>query len=301
MILLKALIWIFGAFLVFIVGRGAFKNDHGELSIRPIPIFLAIAILALTLIGPTCFGEIQSGYRGIVLQFGAPTGKILDEGLYVIMPVMQLVESMSVQIHAYETAAAAASKDLQNVSTKVTLNYAVEPTSVVKVYRDLRHDYLDRIIKPGIQEAVKAATAMYTAEQLITLRPKVRESIQSVLNERLASHGIRIDAMSITSFEFSDSFDTAIEAKVTAEQQALKAERDLVRIQTEAKQKIEGAKAEAEGLRLQRENISAELIELRRIEAYRAAIDKWDGKMPAVVTGNGPVPMLDVFQHASAK
>ena len=243
------------------------------------------------------FGEVQSGFRGIVLQFGAPIGEVKEEGLYVVVPFAQRVEQMSVQVNAYDADSTAASKDLQNVTTKVTLNYAVDPAAVVKVYQTLRHDYVERVIRPSIQEAVKAATAGYTAEELITKRHSVNADIQRILQERLQPNGIRVVAMSITDFNFSETFNNAIEAKVTAEQQSLKAQQDLKRIKVEAEQKIANAKAEAESLRLQRENISAEMIQLRRIEAYRLAIEKWDGKMPTVVTGSGPVPMLDIFNN----
>jgi seryl-tRNA synthetase len=85
----------------------------------------------------------------------------------------------------------------------------------------------------------------------------------------------------------------AIESKQTAEQLALKAKRDLDRIKIEAEQKVTAAKAEAESLRLQRANISSELIELRKVEANLKAIDKWNGILPQV-TGGGAVPFIGV-------
>ena len=96
----------------------------------------------------------------------------------------------------------------------------------------------------------------------------------------------------MTDFEFSAEFNRAIESKQTAEQNALRAKRDLERIKVEAEQKVTSAKAEAEALRLQRQVISPELIQLRQIEAQIKAIEKWDGKLPNV-TG-GAVPFIQV-------
>ena len=78
-------------------------------------------------------------------------------------------------------------------------------------------------------------------------------------------------------FAFANSAQayTSQEAKQTAEQNALKAERDLDRIKVEAQQTIAAATAEAEALRLQKMNISPDLIELRKIEANLKAIEKW--------------------------
>jgi regulator of protease activity HflC (stomatin/prohibitin superfamily) len=166
---------------------------------------------------------------------------------------------------------------------------------VGRVFQTLGRDYEDRIIKPAIQEAVKGSTAQFDAEKLITERPKIKEMISILLVERLKTHGIRVDAVSLTDFSFSPDFTKAIEAKVTASQLALKATRDLERIKMEAQQKIESAKAEAEALRLQKEQVTTGLLELRRIENERLALEKWDGRLPTVVSGNSVVPVLDVF------
>ncbi|MCC6714910.1 MAG: prohibitin family protein, partial [Gammaproteobacteria bacterium] len=75
---------------------------------------------------------------------------------------------------------------------------------------------------------------------------------------------------------------------------ALKAQRDLERIKVEAEQKLTQARAEAESLRLQKENVTPELVELRRIEAQLKAIEKWNGYMPQV-TG-GAMPLINLSQ-----
>ena len=150
-----------------------------------------------------------------------------------------------------------------------------------------------KIITPAVQEAVKASTALYTAEDLIVKRPEVRDKIRGLLNERLSKHGVIVDEFSITNFSFSRSFTEAVEAKTTAEQQKLKAERDLLRIKVEAEQKIAQAKAEAESLKLQKQEVTNELLRLREIENQRKAIEKWDGRLPATMMGNS-VPFVQV-------
>jgi regulator of protease activity HflC (stomatin/prohibitin superfamily) len=135
--------------------------------------------------------------------------------------------------------------------------------------------------------------AQFTAEELIQRRTEVKSQVQTMLNTRLRKNYLIVDAVSITDFDFSAEFNTAIEAKQQAEQLALKAQRDLVRIKTEAEQKIAQAKAQAEALRLQKEQVTPQLIELRRIEAQMAAIEKWNGVLPQY-TGNGPIPFLNV-------
>ncbi len=298
MVFLKLLIWLVAVVIAVVAVWGGLRREREEIvGVKGGSIFVAVLAFIIAAMVNACFGQVPAGSRGIVLQFGAPTGQVNGEGFYMVFPpFIRTVELMTVQVNAYETQAEAASKDLQIVTAKVTFNYSVDPHAVVKVYRELRHEYVERIIKPAIQEAVKASTATFTAEELITRRPAIRDAMNVLLSQRLTRFGIQLAAMSITDFNFSESFNSAIEAKVTAQQQALKAERDLQRIKTEAQQKIESAKAEAEALRVQKENVTPELLRLRTIEVQRTAIEKWNGVLPIVVTAGGPVPILDVFQ-----
>ena len=255
---------------------------------------VVVVIVVLSVLGGS-FGTVGAGERGVLLRFGAVTGKILDEGLYLKVPFMEDVVLMSTQIMKYTAPATSSSQDLQVVSTEVTLNYQLDGNQVAEIYRSLRRDYEYRVIQPYIQEAVKSTTANYNAEELITQRPAVRNALQQVVSERLKPLGMNVVQLSITDFQFSSAFQQAIEAKVTAVQQALEAENALQRVEFEAKQQVARARAEAEGLKLQKANITKDLIELRKIEVQGAAVDKWNGVMPTVVTSGGPVPMLDVF------
>lgn len=237
--------------------------------------------------------QVGAGERGIVLNFGAVQDRVLDEGIHFRVPIMQEVILMDVKIHKAVTDAASASSDLQDVTLAVALNYHIVPDKANVVYQTIGVEFKERIIDPAIQEVVKAVSARYTAEELITKRPAVSAEMQSSLKERLLMYNIAVDAFSLVSFNFSKIFTDAIEAKQTAEQNALKAKRDLDRIKVEAEQTITAARAEAEALRLQKMNISPDLIELRKIEANLKAIEKWNGILPQV-TGAGAVPFIGV-------
>ena len=254
---------------------------------------LAIILLVLVLFKP--WVQVGAGERGIVLNFGAVQKQVLNEGIHFRVPVMQQVILMDIKIHKVVTDAASASSDLQDVALSVALNYHVIPDKANLVYQTIGVEFKERMIDPAIQEVMKAVSARYTAEELITKRPAVSAEMQESLTKRLLLSHISVDAFSIVSFSFSKIFTDAIEAKQTAEQNALKAKRDLDRIRVEAEQTIAAATAEAEALRLQKMNISPDLIELRKIEANLKAIEKWNGILPQV-TGAGAVPFIGVSE-----
>jgi regulator of protease activity HflC (stomatin/prohibitin superfamily) len=259
----------------------------------PVRLALIIVVILVVFLFLNPWVQIGAGERGVVLNFGAVQANVFGEGLHFRMPIMQEIIRVDVKVQKAQTDAAAASSDLQDVSSTVAINYHIIPDKANIVYQSIGIEFKERIIDPAVQEVVKAVTAKYTAEELITKRPAVSDAMKLSLTERLLEHNIAIDAFSIVGFSFSKIFMEAIESKQTAEQLALKAKRDLDRIKIEAEQTITAAQAEAESLRLQKANISADLIELRKIGANLRAIDKWNGILPQV-TGAGAVPFIGV-------
>jgi regulator of protease activity HflC (stomatin/prohibitin superfamily) len=271
--------------------RDVYRVKEGMRKV-PMPLLVAAVVLFVLMFAKP-WVTVGPGQRGVVMNFGAVQPGVLDEGLHMRIPIMQEVAMLDVKVQKAVTDTVAASADLQDVTSTVALNYHLVPDKANVVYQAIGSSYKERIIDPAILEVVKAVTARYSAEELITKRPQVSEAMRLALTERLKEYNIAVDAFSIVAFSFSKVFAEAIEAKQTAEQLALKARRDLERIKIEADQKITAAKAEAESLRLQRANISADLIELRRIEANLKAIEKWNGILPQV-TGGGGVPLIGV-------
>lgn len=194
---------------------------------------------------------------------------------------------MDVKTQKYETDATAASNDMQITKTTVAVNYHLVPSESNIIYQEVGESYESKIIAPAIQEVVKAATANFKAEELITQRPIVKDEIEMSLKEKMLQRGIVIETVYITNFDFSPEFNTAIELKVKAQQMALQAENDLLRIKVEAKQKITQAEAEAESIRIIQEQLSMSPQYVNYLTVMR-----WDGVLPKV-TG-GAIPLISV-------
>ena len=242
--------------------------------------FLGLIVLFILL---TAFGTVGAGERGIKLRFNAVTGKEYGEGLYFVLPFIERVVIIDIKVQKEEADAQAASKDLQTVTSRIALNYSIDPNLAISLYQNIGIDYKVRIIDPTIQESVKATTAKFTAEELITKREEVRDAIKNVLVEKLSGTGIKVEQVSIINFDFSPSFNNAIEAKVTAEQNALAAKNKLDQVKYEAQQAIEEARGKASALQVEASaiNTNPQIIQLR-------AIEKWDGKLPQVTSGATP-------------
>jgi regulator of protease activity HflC (stomatin/prohibitin superfamily) len=247
---------------------------------------LIAAIFVVIILLSASFQTIGPGHKGVVFsRFGGIQDLILGEGLQFKIPFVEFIIPIDVRIQKAETDSSASSKDLQMVSSTIAVNYHVAPDEVNTIYQEIGVDYKRRVIDPSVQESVKAATAQFTAEELITRREEVKEVIKANLVKRLKTFNVIVDEFNIIDFSFSKSFNDAIESKQEAEQKALKAKRDLERIKIEAEQKLTRAKAEAEGQDIQSKTITTEILQLR-------AIEKWDGHFPQVV--GGALPFIDI-------
>jgi len=241
-------------------------------------IILLYALLPVKMISP--------GYRGIIVTMGSVSPRIMDEGMNFKIPLVQSIVEISVRVSRTEVDSSAASKDLQEIGTHVVVNYHLDPTAVNRLYQNVGLSFESNIIIPAVYESVKFATAQFTASDLIVKRDSVSHMIKENLKEKLLKYHIILDEINIKNFNFSKTFSESIELKQKAEQDALKATNDLVRIKVEAEQKIAEARADAEALRLKSLQITPLMIQLE-------ALKKWDGKFPVYMMGN-TLPFINI-------
>ena len=248
--------------------------------------FVALGIVVLIVIAST-FTTVKAGHTGVITTFGKVSETVWAEGLHVKIPFVQEVIQIDNRVLKTDVDCMSASKDLQTVSSVIALNYRVSNAKSADLYKNIGVDYQNTVVIPTIQDSVKAITARFTAEELITNRQQVGLEISELVASKLSNYGLIVEQFNIIDFQFSEEFNAAIEAKQTAEQNALKAEQDLERIKVEAQQKIEQAKAEAEAYRLKSESITNEMILMEYLT-------KWDGKLPTVVSDG--TTMIDISE-----
>lgn len=235
------------------------------------------------------FAIVNAGERGVVMRFGKVQDVILDEGIHPVMPIVTSVKRLSVRVQKNDISARAASKDLQDVTTDVAINWHIDPAQVNTVFQRVgsQDQIVDGIITPAVSEVVKAATAKKNVEEILTKRTELKDEIDNQLKKRLAAYGLLVDDVSLVNFVFSPEFNKAIEAKQVAEQQAKQAEFVALKAKKDAEAEVNRARGQAESQRLQRLTLNAELLQ-------QQAIEKWDGKFPTVMGGNGTLPFINI-------
>ena len=274
--------------------RGDFAEGWGTIRRIVRGILLGLAVMLAVVVVFSSWFTVDAGERAVVLRFGAIRG-VEDEGLHMKFPLIERVVRIDVRVAKHTTSSEASSKDLQIVHTEIALNYRPEAAHVGELYQEVGLQWEERIIAPAINETFKAITARYTAEELVTKRNEVSHNITEALRGKLQPYGLLVETngVNITDFDFSPEFNKAIEEKVTAEQRALKAARDLDRIKLEAEQMVATAEGQARALRAQRQEVTPELLRLREVENQRLALERWNGQLPQFV-GSDAVPFISL-------
>lgn len=256
--------------------------------------FLAV-LIALFLV--SC-SQINTGEVGIQTTYGKVSGPALAPGMYWYIPGVSTVHVLNTKVQTVEQQSQAASKDLQNVLTQITLNYHLGAQDPIGHYTRLgdNQDQIEAsIVKPAMSEAFKAVVAQYAAEELVTKRDRVSNAIVESLSQKLKQYDLYVDSVSVTNFSFSEAYSSAIEAKQVAEQNANKAKNDLTRIQVEAQQKVVEAKAQADSMQLQKQVVTPELLDFKRLEIQKIMVEKWSGAFPTTYMSNqNPMMMLNM-------
>ena len=250
-------------------------------------IILAIIILIASIT------TVPTGYVGVKTRFGQVQDDVIQEGLNLKAPFIENIVRIDCRTQKYEIATEASSKDLQKISNlKIVVNYNVDKNNANNLYKEVGQDYQTVLIEPAILESIKQGISQYTAEETITKRSEVAEIIIKLLKEKLENKGVIVSALNITDLSFSEEFDTAVEQKQIVEQETQKAQYELEKAKVENEKKIENAKAEAEVMRQQNEQITENYLRLKEIENEQKAIEKWNGQLPT--TTSDAIPFINV-------
>jgi regulator of protease activity HflC (stomatin/prohibitin superfamily) len=242
-----------------------------------IAVFLATIVVG-------SFTIISAGHTGVQVTFGEVNMTPLSEGVHFVNPLSS-IKDVDVRLQKAELkGASAGTKDLQQVHTDIVVQYRLNAGKVPHIYKEFGLNVDDKVLGPGINEAFKSVTGHYTSEELITKRDEVSMAITEHLRSKMAPFNIDVSGVSLVNFGFSADYQKAIESKVIATQNKLKAEQDLERIKVEAASRVAQAKGEAEAI-----SIQAQAIQSNGGQNYVQLqwIQKWDGNLPnTVVNGN---------------
>jgi regulator of protease activity HflC (stomatin/prohibitin superfamily) len=274
-------------------------------------ITLALSVLAvlILIVLANPFVQVQSGYAGVLSNFGSVQATPLYPGLHIALPFYQTISQVSVQPQTVSSDETGSTHDLQLIDTSIAVTFHVDPEAAPDFYQNFRDfDTLGaRVIAPAVSNDVKAVTANYDAEELVTKRDIVDAQIKELIVTSLAPYHLTVEAVNVSNFAFSNAYTQAIEQKQVAQQQALQAQYTLQQTEITAQQQVVQAKAQADAavataqgqanaltLTSQAQAKANDLIaqSLTPVLLQQKALDKWNGALPTYLSPGSPLPFI---------
>jgi len=240
--------------------------------------FIFALLTALYLTG--CAEVIDTGHRGVEVNYGEVVGDPLPEGFYWYNPFSTDIVEMDTRTQALMFTSVAYTKDMQQATFLTTLNFNIDQAAVTSVYKDVGMDWQNKLLPQVVHSSLKDTVGKWNAEELVSNRDRAKSEIQAKVTEALLKKRIIVTSLDITNIDFTEAFERAIEAKVVAVQNALAEQNRTKQVEEKARQTVASAEAEAESMR-----IRANALEANPKLVDYEAVQKWDGKMPQYMLG----------------
>ena len=277
-------------------------------------IIAGIVVVALLLVFVTCTATVETGYTGIVTTFGKVEDVTLEAGLHFKSPFQRII-AMDNREQKTSFTTEAFSSDIQQVNIIGSINYAINKSTAMNLFKEVGTDYFNKLVYPRMLEITKGVFSKYSAENLVANREKLSQDIRDGLYDELKDYGINVISLSIENLDFTDAFTDAVEAKQVAAQRKLQAEIEQAQMTMETQQQAERKRINAEAeANVAKINADADAYALQvRSEAEAEAnkkiaesltenlirfneIKSWDGKLPTYMAGQGgtTIPVLNL-------
>ncbi|MDD2522918.1 MAG: prohibitin family protein [Anaerolineaceae bacterium] len=251
-------------------------------------VILGIIIaLVLFILLTSALYEVPAGTIGVVTRFGA-VNRVAYSGINLKIPFVERAVMLSIRTQKDEVQATAMSENLQVVTSLIAVNYHLDGNHAKEVYQNVGTNYADIIVAPAIQNAFKAVTARFSAEELITKRDEVRMQSEDELAKQLEPYFIVVENFNIVNFDFSAEYQNAIEAKQVAQQQVETSKQKLAQAEIDAQTVIAQAQGQADA-----QKALADTGALTDEYLQYLFLTRWNGILPQVMT-SGSNSMIDV-------
>lgn len=249
---------------------------------------IGFMITLILIVGSTLFASfhtVQAGHVGVVYEFGGITGQTGDGPVWIAPWKNIKAADTRVQKVTFEEIAAA-SRETQDVTYQVTLNYRVSPDAVQGLFRNVGVNYFDILVPSRLQQILKDESVQYEAIEITQKRDELREAVASRLAAELLPYSVSIVSLQIDNIDYSEEFNRSIEAKQVATQDALREQQRVQQAIYEAQQAVERANGEAQANRILSESITTELLQ-------RQAIDKLNPNVTVIMVPSSEGIIID--------
>lgn len=275
----------------------AYFSEEGKDTASVISGILIFALVIAFILVPFSFHTVSSGKVAVVKHLGKIEG-VKTAGTHYDLWITNKYMKYDTKIQDFEVFTAAYSSDAQPMEIAMTIQYQIISDKVIDIATQYgKLDILQNRIESVAIERVKAVLSSYTAMDIIAKRASISSDVEEAIKDTIGDeYYVNVTTVVLDNIDFSDAFEQAVEDKMIAEQAKLKADYENEKKVANAQAQVDIARAEAEALMIAAEaearanEIVSSSITDKIIE--KMWLEKWDGKLPTVTSGDGV--MIDV-------
>lgn len=226
---------------------------------KPYAGIIRIVGFVVVLIGASLSAvkQIEPGYVGVQKLFGKVNNNILESGLNLINPLVEVV-TFDVRTQNYtmsgvhdegdkngDDAIRVLSSDGLEVIVDLTVLYKVLPNEAPRILKEIGTDYRNTIVRPICRTKIRDNAVYYDAVSLYsTKRDEFQARIFKTIETDFKTRGLILEQLLVRNITLPASVKTTIESKINAEQDAQK----MTFVLQKEKQEAERKRVEAQGI-----------------------------------------------------
>jgi regulator of protease activity HflC (stomatin/prohibitin superfamily) len=264
-------------------------------------IAVLVGLILLTVVGGS-FYTVDQGERGVILRNGAVVGTA-EPGLGFKLPIVDSIREINVQTQArvYKDVMVY-SRDQQNASLQVSVNYRLASDKVEKIYSEFagQDGIVSRLLDRQVPEEVKNVFGRFNAVTAIQERARLGMEIQDAIQKAANNSMLIVESVQVENIDFSDAYEKSIEQRMLAEVEVQKVQQNAEREKVQAEIAVIQAKAQADAVKLQGDaeahaiNARGKALRDNPSLVQLVQAEKWDGKLPTTMVPGQTVPFINV-------
>ena len=246
--------------------------------------------------------QINPGEIGVQKLFGKVNNNILESGLNVVNPLVDVVTfdtktqnyTMSGVMDEGEKSADDAirvlSADGLEVIIDLTVLYKVIPSEAPRILQEIGTDYKNTIVRPICRTKIRDNAVYYDAIALYsTKRDEFQGRIFKTIETDFKTRGLMLEQLLVRNITLPASVKTTIESKINAEQEAQK----MTFVLQKEKQEAERKRVEAQGIADYQKILSTGLSDKQlQYEMIKAIATSPNAKLIIMGGGKNSTPVI---------
>tara|TARA_R110002096_G_scaffold378222_7_gene572153 strand:- start:27868 stop:28710 length:843 start_codon:yes stop_codon:yes gene_type:complete len=258
-------------------------------------IFIGVAVIIILIVLSNIFVILQPTERAVIFKkytSGLDVENVKTEGLNIVAPWNDVI-IFRVEEQQIEETMDVLSRDGLSINIDVSLRFRPAPDKIGYLYRAFRDNYIESLIRPELRSAVRQIIGQYTPEELYaSKRQEIETKIQLSISKVLEENYVDLKALLFRSIKLPEMIKTAIEQKLSAEQESQKYEYILEKEEKEAERRRIDAEGKAKANKILSASITDNILREKGISATIELAKSSNSKIIVIGGGGDGLPLI---------